>query len=130
MPPFLLDTHTFIWFMNGDNTLPLNIQAIISDPSNPCYLSIISIWEIAIKQSLNKLQLHSGFYKIEEFLFENNIVVLHVKFRHLQLLTQLEFYHRDPFDRIIISQAISEDYIILSKDTVFKLYQPLKVIWE
>lgn len=126
--PFLLDTHTFIWFINGDSTLPKEVIAEIKNLDNQCFLSIASIWEIAMKIKLNKLSLISGFDKIEDFLTENQIEILPITFEHILSLNNLELHHRDPFDRIIIAQGISEELIILTKDENFSLYEP-KIFW-
>jgi PIN domain nuclease of toxin-antitoxin system len=125
----LLDTHPFIWFINGDNQLPEKIKSLIADVENECFLSVASIWEIAIKTSLGKLELQSGFDRITDFLFDNDIEILPIKFVHLQTLLKLEYYHRDPFDRIIISQGIAENFTVLSKDEIFDKY-PIKLIWK
>ncbi|TDG37093.1 type II toxin-antitoxin system VapC family toxin [Pedobacter changchengzhani] len=119
---FLLDTHTFIWFINGDTSLPKKVINKIRNLVNQCYLSIASIWEIAIKLKLNKLSLLSDFDRISVFLDENQIEILPITFNHIQSLNQLAFHHRDPFDRIIIAQGISEGLIILTKDENFNLY--------
>ena len=125
----LLDTHPFIWFINGDNHLPEKIKSLIADVENECFLSVASIWEIAIKTSLGKLELQSGFDRITDFLFDNDIEILPIKFVHLQTLLKLEYYHRDPFDRIVISQGIAENLTVLSKDEIFDKY-PIKLIWK
>ena len=125
---FLLDTHTFIWFINGEQFLPSEIINDIKDINNKCFISIGSIWEIAIKSSLNKLELKAGFNKIMDFLIDNDIEILPISFKHIQILTTLPFHHRDPFDRIIISQGIAEQLIIMTKDDNFKKYQA-KVQW-
>jgi len=125
---FLLDTHTFIWFINGDDSLPAKTTDRIKDVENKCFISIASIWEIAIKKSLNKLELQSGFDNINGFLIENEIEILPLAFSHVQCLTRLEFYHRDPFDRIIIAQSISEKLVIITKDEHFKPYE-CEVLW-
>ncbi len=125
----LLDTHPFIWFINGDNQLPEKVKILIADSENECFLSIASIWEIAIKTSLGKLELQSDFDKITDFLLDNGIEILPIKFEHLQTLLKLEYYHRDPFDRVIISQGIAENLMVLSKDEIFDKY-PIKLIWK
>jgi PIN domain nuclease of toxin-antitoxin system len=126
---FLLDTHTFIWFINGDETIPSKVISKIKNLDNQCFISIASIWEIAIKLKLNKLALTADFNKIIDFLEQNQIEVLPITFTHLLALNQLEFHHRDPFDRIILAQGISEKLTILSKDENFKFYKA-KVFWQ
>lgn len=125
---YLLDTHTFIWFINGDTSLPVKVIKEIKDLNNQCFISIASIWEIAIKSKLNKLTLLSDFDKIIEFLDVNQIEILPISFNHILALNNLEFHHRDPFDRILIAQAISEELILLSKDKNFSFYD-VNVFW-
>src|SRR5471030_3556047 len=105
---FLLDTHTFIWFINGNHSLPDKVIDKIKNVENQCFFSIASIWEIAIKMKLNKLHLKSDFNKITDFCVENDVIVLPVTFEHLMELNKLDFHHRDPFDRLIIAQSIAE----------------------
>lgn len=118
----LLDTHAFIWFMEGDIALSKTSRKAIADIQNNCFISIASIWEIAIKYSLGSLKLHSQFADIIGFLESNEIELLPIGFNHLQQLLALEYHHRDPFDRIIISQALTEDLTIISKDEYFRKY--------
>lgn len=125
----LLDTHAFIWYLNGDELLSLTLKNLITDTSNKCFLSIASIWEIAIKSSLNKLKLQGSFDQIAGFINENDVEVLPITFKHIQRLLYLDFYHRDPFDRIIIAQAFSEDLVVATKDTIFSTYG-VNVIWK
>jgi PIN domain nuclease of toxin-antitoxin system len=115
----LLDTHPFIWFLNGDNQLKLHLKSIISDTSNRCFVSIASLWEIALKSKLGKLELKGEFNRIADFLADNDIELLPITFEHLQRLMQLDFHHRDPFDRIIIAQALTEGLPIATKDEIF-----------
>jgi PIN domain nuclease of toxin-antitoxin system len=124
----LLDTHTFLWFINADTQLPFKDVELISDLSNIRYVSIASIWEIVIKFSLNKLEIIGGFNTIENFLENNDIEVLPINFSHTKQLLTLPYHHNDPFDRIIISQAISENLHVITKDEFFKLYD-VSVIW-
>ena len=125
----LLDTHAFIWFLNGDNQLPVSIKNLITDTSNKCFLSIASIWEIAIKSSLNKLELKGDFNQIAGFLLDNDIEVMPITFEHIQRLLQLDFHHRDPFDRIIIAQAFIENLTVATKDKVFNEYG-VNIVWK
>lgn len=125
---FLLDTHTFIWFVNGDQQLPVKVRTAIKDVDNKCFVSIASIWEIAIKMSLDRLELKSDFDKIVFFLADNAIEILPISFEHTQQLLKLKYHHRDPFDRIIISQAITERMTVLTKDEAFENYS-VKTLW-
>ena len=125
----LLDTHSFIWFLNGDEQLPQNLKSSIADTSNKCFLSIASLWEIAIKSSLGKLELKGDFNRIAGFLSDNDIELLPISFEHLQRLIQLPFHHRDPFDRIIIAQALTERLRTATKDEIFPDYG-VNCIWK
>src|SRR6185437_16311742 len=111
---YLIDTNVLIWFMNGDESIPVPILDKIKNESNDCYVSIASIWEIAINCNIGKLQLKLDFNKIAGFLFDNDLAILPIEFNHLQTLLNLELFHRDPFDRVIISQGISQRLIILT----------------
>jgi PIN domain nuclease of toxin-antitoxin system len=124
----LLDTHAFIWFLNGDSEMSEKLKAIIADGSNKCYLSIASIWEIAIKISINKLRIKGEFNQITEFLAENDIAILPINFGHILRLIQLPYHHRDPFDRIIAAQALTESMSVGTKDNIIEKYG-VKVIW-
>ncbi|WP_412466406.1 type II toxin-antitoxin system VapC family toxin [Pedobacter sp. KLB.chiD] len=124
----LLDTHTFIWFINGDSSLPKKIIDEIKNLKNECFISMASIWEIAIKCKLNKLFLNADFDKILDFLDQNQIEILPISFNHLIKLNELDFHHRDPFDRILIAQGISENLTILTKDQNFSFYET-KMYW-
>jgi PIN domain nuclease of toxin-antitoxin system len=118
----LLDTHPFIWFLNGDEQLPQNLKSIIADATNRCFLSIASLWEIVIKSSLGKLELKGNFDRLADFLTDNDVELLPITFSHLQRLQQLPFHHKDPFDRIIIAQGLTEGLTIATKDPAFSGY--------
>ncbi len=126
---FLLDTHTFIWFLNGDDNLPQKLKNQIIDISNKCYLSVASIWEMGVKLSMNKLQLNVDFSEIDAFMVKNKILVLSIEISHIQSLINLTFHHKDPFDRLIISQAQVENLNILTKDSMFEKYL-IKSSWD
>jgi len=125
----VLDTHALIWFINGDNQLPDKSVKLICNLDTKCYVSIASIWEIAIKLSLGKLDLAGGLDEVSKIMNRFEIDLLPITFEHLQKLLTLEFHHRDPFDRIIISQGLTEEFTIITKDENFKKYN-VKIIWD
>ncbi|NTS43833.1 type II toxin-antitoxin system VapC family toxin [Flavisolibacter sp. BT320] len=125
----LLDTHAFIWFLNGDNQLPVGVRNLVADTTNRCFLSIASLWEIAIKNSLGKLTMQGSFSQLAIFLNENAIEVLPVTFEHIQRLLQLEYFHRDPFDRMILAQSLTENITLVSKDEAFRRYGA-SLLWK
>ena len=124
---YLLDTHTFIWFIEDDKMLSPKAAKEIIEINNDCYLSIASLWEIAIKINIGKLILKVPFKDLISLIIENNIQILSIDFEHLQKLMTLELIHRDPFDRIIIAQAIVHNFTIIGNDKNFKYY-PIKCI--
>lgn len=120
---FLLDTNTFLWFINGDERLSIESRKVILNPENLKFVSIVSLWEIAIKNSIGKLELKNKY----DFLFgqieENGFGILQINPSHLSTVNKLLFHHRDPFDRLLISQALSEKMIIITRDAEFKKYK-------
>ena len=107
----LLDTHTLIWFLNGDEKLSDTVKTVIEDPNNLKVVSIASIWEIAIKISLDKFRFTKGFKHFLEMVEENGFEILPITFEHAMLVSTLEFIHRDPFDRLLIAQCKSDKLI-------------------
>lgn len=124
----LLDTHTLIWYINGDMELSQNARAAIETDSAINFVSIASLWEMAIKISLGKLVLKTPFNQISRQVEENGFEVLPVTFEDALTVSTLPFYHRDPFDRIIIVQGFNNELTIISKDKNFDLYKA-NVLW-
>jgi PIN domain nuclease of toxin-antitoxin system len=110
----LLNTHIFLWFFNDNNQLSNDIKDLIEDKNNVIYLSIASLWEISIKYNLGKLKLAPKYEEfIEEEVIVSNIKLLDLNLEHLKINAALPFFHKDPFDRIIIAQSIAENLPIL-----------------
>ena len=126
--PFILDTHTFLWFVAGDRQLPLSLKEKIKDINQVCFISVASFWEIAIKIQLGKLKIDLSLEDLYRFAERNQIEIIQINEKHLLKLLDLDFFHSDPFDRLIISQAISEKLIVLSRDKEFKKYK-IKLQW-
>jgi PIN domain nuclease of toxin-antitoxin system len=118
----LLDTHTLIWFVNGDSQLSNIAKKAIEESDAVNYVSIASLWEIAIKVSLGKLQLKTPFQNVSQQIEENGFRVLPITFSDTARLLNLPFLHKDPFDRIIICQSINNNLTLLSKDGQFSVY--------
>lgn len=119
---YILDTHTLIWFMEGDVFLSINAKTAIEDERNIKYVSIASLWEIAIKISLGKLLLKKPLEEFLDNLSQTNINILPLKFSHFLRISKLEFIHKDPFDRIIICQSLEENLSVIGKDQNFPAY--------
>ena len=125
----LLDTHTFIWWDSQPANLSGAATAALSDPSNSLILSTASVWEMAVKVDLGKLTLRLPLAQIVSHQqTTNGLVVLPVTLPHVLELERLPRPHRDPFDRMLIAQAISEGAILVSADPVFSSY-PVHVLW-
>ena len=124
----LLDTHTFLWFIMGNERLSKDARACIEDLNNEKYISIVSLWEIAIKTSLGKMGLSGSFETvIPKQLEKNGFEVFGITFEHLVLVSSLPFYHRDPFDRLIIAQSLVDNMSIIGVDTIFDSYSVSRV---
>ena len=119
----LLDTHAFLWFVQGSSRLSPRAQALIEDEANEVFLSVVSLWEIAIKVSLGKLQLLQPFETlISQQLRLNAIALLGITPHHTAGIIALPFHHRDPFDRLLIAQAQAEQMLIVGGDPAFDAY--------
>ena len=119
----LLDTHTFLWFINDDFKLRDYLKNIIEDENNISYLSIASLWEMSIKYNLGKLVLDPNYeYFVEKEVIESSINILNIELEHLSINSTLPFYHRDPFDRLIIAQAVVNNIPIITVDSAFNKY--------
>jgi PIN domain nuclease of toxin-antitoxin system len=128
MGRYLLDTHTAIWFFNGSDALSQKADGIIRDFSNPIYISIVSVWELAIKISIGKLGFDgktAGFIRLAE---KNEITVLPIKPSHLAVYETLPLIHRDPFDRLLIATAIDERMPLISADKNIARYD-VPLVW-
>ena len=125
----LLDTHTFLWLISGDDRLSETAQKTFLDPGNILFFSAASLWEICIKVSLGKLSLKSGWLKtIQDEMKVNAIQWLSIEMLHCVELTNLPFHHRDPFDRMLVAQAMVDDLQLLSRDNRLSSYA-IKRIW-
>jgi len=119
----LLDTSCFLWFIAGSDRLSINARNFILDLNNELVLSAASLWEIAIKVSLGKLDLLQSFEELITTQIESNAInLLPIEIKHLSTFIKLPFHHRDPFDRLIIAQGVTEGIPVISGDSVFQKY--------
>lgn len=119
----LLDTHAFLWFITGNSKLSRTARLLIDDLANDKFVSIVSLWEIAIKFGLGRLDLSDKF----EVLFPNQLIIngfeqLPIENEHLYEFIKLPHHHSDPFDRLLIAQTIAEKMSVVSVDTAFDDY--------
>jgi PIN domain nuclease of toxin-antitoxin system len=121
MDAVLLDTHTFLWWCADSPELSKKARKTIAERA--CLLSDASIWEMAIKLSLGKLKMPAAFERyVTEQMYANGFSEMAIGFRHIASCAKLPWHHRDPFDRMLIAQAIGEEVAIVSRDAVFAEY--------
>ena len=127
---YLLDTQVVIWFIDGDERVPLPVRDAVHDPENTVSITMVSLWEIAIKRSLGKLELATSLRDIQDKILSRQVDMLSITVDHLEAAEALEHQakHRDPFDRLIISQAMVEDMTLISSDPQFEHYL-VKLLW-
>ena len=129
---YLIDTHTFIWYCEGSEKLSNTARNLIDSSTNKITISIASLWEISIKAATNKIIINNSFESIFDDIINFDFHLLAIEFPHLVVQKYLPFHHRDPFDRILIAQSISEKIDIISADTIIDDYfvgTNLKRIW-
>jgi len=127
MSAFLLDTHTFIWLTENDSILPNDLRITI-DTTDLVYLSIVSLWEIAIKLKLGKLFLQQSYETIGSAIDASDILILPISFADTVQVRNLPLHHSDPFDRMLISQAINHSLTLISTDKKFDAYS-VQQLW-
>lgn len=127
---YLLDTSTYIWFVTDDRRLSATAKRHLEDAESVVYLSLVSIWELAIKARLGRgLKLPRPFLQmVDEELLADRFQLLPITVGHIKTVYNLPFAHRDPFDRLLIAQSLAEDLPIISSDSSFDRY-PIKRHW-
>jgi PIN domain nuclease of toxin-antitoxin system len=119
----LLDTHTLLWFFWDDPQLSAPAKTAIEDPGNRKLVSVASCWEIAIKVAVRKLDLGEPSRTfLSREIARNNFDLLPITLHHATGVETLPFHHRDPFDRLLIAQALAEGVPVVSSDAAFDLY--------
>jgi PIN domain nuclease of toxin-antitoxin system len=125
----LLDTHAFLWADAEPDKLAARAKAACEDPANELVLSTASVWEIQIKVMLGKLSLRKPLRGLlQDWVRHNGLVILPVQLEHVMRLDTLPSLHRDPFDRLLVAQALVEGWPIVSHDSAVAQY-PATVIW-
>ena len=125
----ILDAHALLWFFAGSSKLSAKALACIQDPQNTLFVSPSTLWEISIKDALGKLTLPESFEQLfPARLDASNILMLPILVSHLHEHRRLPFHHSDPFDRLIIAQALADDVTVVSCDPEFSAYG-VKLLW-
>ena len=116
----LLDTHSFLWFAMGSSKLSQAARSLIEDVNNERRFSIASLWEMAIKISIGKLTLEVSFDTlIPKQIHDNGIELVEVRHEHVSKIVSMPFHHKDPFDRMLVAQCLTEQWPIVSSDPLF-----------
>ncbi|MBM2814702.1 MAG: toxin-antitoxin system toxin component [Ignavibacteria bacterium] len=125
---YLIDTQILIWIFGDSYRIPKKILDILKNTENQIIVSAVSIWEIAIKKSIGKLKFDFELKILVQEIYEMNINILDITSEQIIKVADLPFHHKDPFDRLIISQAILENLPVNSSDVNFKKYE-IELIW-
>ena len=122
---FLLDTHLLLWWLSNSPLLPEQARRLIVDPDNTIFVSAVSLWEVWLKRSVGKLRVPAGFAgKLAAEPFEG----LPLRAEHTPAVATLEWHHRDPFDRMLIAQAMCESLVLLTADSALGAYGRLVLV--
>ena len=117
----LVDTHVFLWWVEGDRALPAKARAVLANPENECVISMVGAWELAIKTGLGKLKLALPVKRyIVENVAANDFRMLAIEIAHVGRVETLARHHGDPFDRLLIAQALEEDIAVVTADPIFR----------
>jgi PIN domain nuclease of toxin-antitoxin system len=125
----LVDTHVFLWDLLDDHRSSRKAREILSSDEHQLYFSLVSLWEIAVKMKTGKLNsVGSSVAYIRDEMEEYGMELLPIRYEHILQLERLPLHHSEPFDRLLIAQAVAESLPILTHDEKFPLY-PVKLIW-
>ncbi len=125
----LLDSHVFLWWVEDDKKLSKQAKNLISDKDNACYISGATAWELAIKASQGKLKLETSVSSyILRHIQISAFTWLDIKLSHIDYAERLPYFHKDPFDRLLVAQAQAEKLAIISADTMLDAYE-IERLW-
>jgi PIN domain nuclease of toxin-antitoxin system len=124
----LLDTHALLWFVGGDSRLSNKARRAIENPAHQSFISMVSCWEMAVKISLNKLDLGETLESFIDQRLDEGFQILPIELHHMTPLITLPFHHRDPFDRLLICQAVMEKMPVCTSDPHFSSYSA-SLLW-
>jgi len=119
---YLLDTHALIWYFEDSKDLPIKIARIIDNPICHKFICVASLWEIAIKSNIGKLDMRLSFDELLDIIEDSELSIIPIENGYLKGLSKLPFIHKDPFDRLIITTALSEGLTIVTADENIQKY--------
>jgi len=128
---YLLDAHTFLWWVRDNPALSQNARSILQDPNNHIALSVASVWELSLKCSLGKLPDFEPFQNstlLSQFLVGQGIQLLPITLEDIAQAASLPIHHKDPFDRMLVAQAQRQQMTLISKDELLRSYA-VQVVW-
>ena len=127
----LFDTHTFLSWTGDSGQLPGKLFDLLLDPENQTFLSVATSWEVQMKAGIGKLRLNAEWESIVDREIEYNALnIMPISLQHTYSLARLRPLHKDPFDRMLVAQCVSEDLVIATKDDLVRQYPNVKWIWE
>ena len=124
---YLLDTHAILWYVDAAQELPLALRDLMDESA--CFYSVASLWEIAIKQSLGRLNRNITVSEYDNICRQAGFIRLHIQPSHLEHIKNLPDIHRDPFDRLLVAQAQEEQLVLITHDRMIPQY-PVETIWR
>jgi len=125
----LLDTHALWWFLKGNEKMPETMREIILNTGNTIYVSIATVWEVAIKISIGKLSFDDDIDGFIDAIEDEDFLLLGITTKHIKEVKDLPFFHRDPFDRMLVAQSIIEELPIMTADSNIVKYD-VSSVWE
>ena len=125
---YLIDTCAFLWSIGDDPSLSKKAREII-EAGDGLYLSQTTLWEIAVKKTINKLELEEDTQGLVDMCDESNITILPIENRYFETIQKLPYIHGDPFDRLIMATALENDLTLITNDKEIKKYKEIKQLW-
>lgn len=122
----LLDTHLMLWWLTGDRRLPKQAEQLIADSDNEVYVSAASVWEIAIKSALGRIE--GDVTEVEAALEPSGLVQLPINGKHAVQVSKLPLHHQDPFDRMLVAQSLAEPMRLLTHDRILERYGEMVIL--
>lgn len=124
----LIDTHVLLWWAGDPSRLAPSALAVILNPANEILMSVVSVWEIVTKAQLGKLTLHKPLHEVIAEQRSNGLALLRIDLEHVLGVETLPMIHKDPFDRLLASQAVAEGATLITADPIFAGY-PVRTVW-